>query len=78
MTAISLTSITEDHMAVRRPVASIFILILFGCVGLFAVMQRPRFQAYHTVDVLQLVVSGMCFGVALARTFIAARGSSGR
>lgn len=29
-------------------------------------MQRPRFQAFHTVDVLQLLATGMCYGFALA------------
>lgn len=27
--------------------------------------RMPRFQAYHTVDVIQLIACGMCFGVAL-------------
>ena len=63
-------------MATRRLVASILGLIVVGCIGLFSLMLRPRFQAYHTVDVLQLVASGMCFGVALARMFMVARGSS--
>jgi hypothetical protein len=62
-------------MAARRSVASIFIPIVVGCSGLFSLMQRPRFQAYHTVDVLQLVVSGMCFGVALVWIVIVVRGS---
>jgi hypothetical protein len=60
-------------MAVRRPVASIVVPIIVGCIGFFSLMQRPRFQTYHTVDVLQLVASGMCFGVALAAIFMLLR-----
>jgi hypothetical protein len=37
-----------------------------GLIGLFALMQRPRFASYYTVDVVQLLATGMCFGVALA------------
>ena len=60
-------------MVARRPIASAVVLIIVGCIGLLALMQRPRFQAYHTVDVLQLIASGMCFGVALARILMMAR-----
>ncbi len=51
----------------RRARASIAILIVVGAIGLVSLFGRPRVQAYHTVDMLQLVVSGMCFGVALGR-----------
>jgi len=37
-----------------------------GLIGFYTLMQRPRFAAIHTVDVIQLLASGMCFGVALA------------
>lgn len=50
----------------RRPfVIFIFIALFFGLVGFFRVMQSPRFESYRTVDVIQLVVSGASFGVAL-------------
>ena len=39
-------------------------------------MQRPRFQAFHTVDVLQLLATGMCYGLALAGIFALLRKSS--
>jgi len=41
------------------------ILVIVGITGIFELMERPRFQAYHAVDVIQLIASGMCFGVAL-------------
>lgn len=53
-------------MRARTTSASIFILIVIGSIGLFELMQRPRFQAFHTVDVLQLLATGMCYGFALA------------
>lgn len=46
--------------------ASIFVLIVIGSVGFFNLTERPRFQAFHTVDILQLLATGMCYGVALA------------
>jgi len=40
--------------------------LVVGFIGFFTLMQRPRFADIHTVDVVQLLASGMCFGVALA------------
>jgi hypothetical protein len=52
----------------RRHLASIVIPAVVGLSGLFTVIGRPRFQTYHTVDVLELVASGLCFGIALVGT----------
>jgi hypothetical protein len=41
-------------------------LLILGLVGFINVSRNPRFASIHTVDVLQLLVSGMCFGLALA------------
>jgi hypothetical protein len=41
-------------------------LVFIGIIGIFQLIERPRYQLYHAVDVVQLVASGMCFGVALA------------
>lgn len=60
-------------MAARRPLASALILLLVGFIGIMALAQRPRFQTYHNVDVLQLVASGMCFGMALSRMLVSRR-----
>ena len=46
--------------------ASVFTVLLIGMIGLMHLMAQPRFQSYHNVDVLQLIASGMCFGVALS------------
>jgi hypothetical protein len=46
-----------------------FILVVFGVIALMNVTRSPRFEAFHTVDVLGLMASGVCFGVALALIF---------
>jgi hypothetical protein len=38
---------------------------MLGLLGLATVARNPRFEAFHTVDILQLLTSGMCFGIAL-------------
>jgi hypothetical protein len=43
-----------------------FILVVFGFIALMNVARNPRFEAFHTVDVLRLMASGVCFGAALA------------
>lgn len=40
------------------------VIFLVGLIGLINMMQRPRFAAFHAVDVIQLLASGMCFGIA--------------
>jgi len=47
------------------PVAVLIIALFIGLLGLFRVMQSPQFESYRTLDVIQLVVSGAGFGVAL-------------
>lgn len=55
-------------MSLRK---SAFVLII-GLIGFGNVSRNPRFDSFHTVDILQLLASGMCFGIALA-ALIAAR-----
>lgn len=50
----------------RRRLPAIFVPVFVGLIGLFSLINRPRFQTYQTVDVVQLLASGMCFGIALA------------
>lgn len=45
---------------------SISVLIVVGSIGFIDLTQRPRFANFHTLDVLQLLGTGMCYGVALA------------
>lgn len=50
----------------RSVSASVFVLLIIGSIGFFDLMEKPRFQAFHSVDVLQLIATGMCYGMALA------------
>jgi len=50
----------------RNVGVSAFVLVVIGSIGLFDLAQRPRFASIHTVDVIQLIATGMCYGVALA------------
>jgi hypothetical protein len=51
----------------KRPPVVVWIIPLFvGLLGLYRVMQSPQFESYRTVDVVQLLGSGACFGAALA------------
>lgn len=49
--------------------ASVAVLIVVGSIGFLNLTQRSRFQAFHKVDVLQLLATGMCYGIALAGIF---------
>lgn len=64
-------------MAIRKRSlgVSISVLIVIGSVGFINLSQRARFQAFHTVDVLQLLATGMCYSVALAGMFSYFRGA---
>lgn len=53
-------------MRYRGPVLPLSVLLVsLGLMGLYNVTSKPRFETFHTVDVVQLIVTGMCFGVAL-------------
>ena len=45
--------------------ASAIIVIMVGLVGFYMASHRPEFQAMRSVDIVQLLASGMCFGVGL-------------
>jgi hypothetical protein len=59
----------------RRLGSRAFVPLLIGIIALYNVVRQPRFEAIHTVDVLQMVGSGMCFGVALLAVIVSFRGS---
>ena len=59
----------------NKYVAAIFVPFLIGSIGLGTLMRSARFEAYRSVDVVQLVGSGMCFGVALVALIAMFRGS---
>ena len=61
-------------MRTRKPLLSaVFIPVLIGCIGLSNTFRNPRFEAFHSVDVLQLIASGMCFGIALSALIMLVR-----
>jgi hypothetical protein len=50
----------------RRPPAGLWVIVLFfGMLGFYRVTQSPHFESYRTIDVIQLLVSGAGFGVAM-------------
>jgi hypothetical protein len=51
------------------------VVILIGLLGLTTVMRNPRFQNFHTVDILQLIASGACFGLGLMSLMMSGRKS---
>jgi hypothetical protein len=50
-------------MSLRRSAPVYFVLGLFAFGN---ASRNPRFASFHAVDVVQLLVSGICFGLALA------------
>ena len=48
----------------RRRLASVVFPAIVGLFALLTVIGRPRFHTYYTVDALELVASGLCFGIA--------------
>ena len=50
----------------RRQLVPVWLPLLFGLLSLFNMIGKPRFATFHAVDVVQLIATGMCFGVALA------------
>ena len=41
------------------------VALMVGLIGIVPLLDRPRLHTMHTVDLLTLIGSGMCFGVAL-------------
>jgi hypothetical protein len=49
----------------RRQLGMSVVLAVFGLGSLFSMFGRPGFAAIRTVDVVQLIGTGMCFGAAI-------------
>jgi hypothetical protein len=61
----------------RKVVPGIFIpafIALMGFGALVNAISGPRFQNFRTVDVVQLIAAGMCFGAAIAAAVMVVRG----
>ena len=50
----------------RRQMAPLWVPLLFGLLSFFNMVGKPSFATIRGVDVVQLIATGMCFGVALA------------
>jgi hypothetical protein len=59
----------------RQVVSGVLLLVSVGLIGLYNVVNKPRFDMFHAVDVVQLIVTGMCFGAALSMLVMFFRGS---
>lgn len=53
----------------RARVVSIIVLIIIGSVGFVNMQAKDRYKLFRSADVLQLIGTGMCYGVALAGIF---------
>jgi hypothetical protein len=58
-------SVVRLVMARRTKATFPLVLVLFGVLGIFRVLDITGSPVWRTVAVVQLVASGMCFGVAL-------------
>jgi hypothetical protein len=66
----------EARMFSRKSLTSaIAVPLIVGLIGLMHLMQQPRFATFRNVDVVQLLGSGMCFGVALVAALALLRGA---
>ena len=59
----------------KRPIAVWIVPLVVGLAGFYRVTQSPNFQLYRTVDVVQLLGSGVCFGAAMAGVIFLLRGA---
>ncbi len=48
----------------NKAIRSASMLLIIGLIGLTQLMRRDRFELIHTLDVIQLLASGACFGIA--------------
>jgi hypothetical protein len=55
-------------------VSAIFTPIVIGSVGFLNLMHQPRFETFRTVDVVQLLGAGACYGVAMVALIMLLRG----
>ena len=59
----------------RRPIVVWIIPLVVGFAGFYRVAQSPGFQMYRTVDIVQLLGSGVCFGAAMVGIIFMLRGA---
>ena len=67
--------LADQRRGRRRRIAAVWVPLLFGLSSLFNMIGKPRFATLHASDVVQLIGTGMCFGVALATLVMFFRGA---
>jgi hypothetical protein len=58
----------------RQWVATSSAALFMGAVNFNNVARKPEFQTLPTIDILQLIVTGMCLGAVIGLTAIFLRG----
>jgi hypothetical protein len=58
----------------RKAASAIAMPLVIGLVGLMNLMHQPRFATFRNVDIVRLLGSGMCFGVAFFGIVLFLRG----
>jgi hypothetical protein len=53
-----------------------FVLLVFGLVSFFSLLQRHSLDTMRAVDIVQLIGVGMCFGAAIFALVVSRRQSS--
>ena len=59
----------------RPPIVVWIITLLVGFAGYYRFTQSPSFGLYRAVDIVQLLGSGVCFGVTMVGVALMLRGS---
>jgi hypothetical protein len=54
----------------RRRLVPIWVPLLMGLLSLSNMLSRPRIALLHGSDIVQMIGTGMCFGVALATLIV--------
>ena len=58
----------------RRKLIPFWVTLMFGLMSLFSMISKPSFATIRGPDAVQLIGTGMCFGVALATLVVFLRG----
>jgi hypothetical protein len=56
----------DRRKRIRRRLVPFWVPLLLGFMSLASAVSRPRLAAIHGSDIVQLIATGMCFGVALS------------
>lgn len=57
--------IMNSPMKSKTQLTQVFTLIGIGLISFYVVAHGPRFHQFRAVDIVLLLATGLCFGVAL-------------